>query len=55
MLASLGDDAFDNKDWIFELKWDGYRAIAEIDKKKVKLYSRNGLSFNERYPSVVSE
>src|SRR5688572_17539365 len=48
MLASLGDGPFDNKDWIFELKWDGYRAIAEVDKKNVKLYSRNGLSFNER-------
>ncbi len=55
MLASLGDEAFDNKGWIFELKWDGYRAIAELDKKKVKLYSRNGLSFNERYPALVNE
>jgi bifunctional non-homologous end joining protein LigD len=55
MLASLGDEPFDNHNWIFELKWDGYRAIAELDKKKVKLYSRNGLSFNERYPALVSE
>lgn len=55
MLASLGDDAFDNKNWVFELKWDGYRAIAEVAKKNVKLYSRNGLSFNERYPSLVDE
>lgn len=55
MLASLGDDAFDNKNWIFELKWDGYRAIAEVARKNVKLYSRNGLSFNERYPSLVEE
>jgi bifunctional non-homologous end joining protein LigD len=55
MLASLGDEPFDNKDWVFELKWDGYRAIAELDKKKVKLYSRNGLSFNERYPLLVNE
>jgi bifunctional non-homologous end joining protein LigD len=55
MLASLGDDAFDNENWVFELKWDGYRAIAEVEKKNVKLYSRNGLSFNERYPSLVNE
>ncbi|HEX6181324.1 MAG TPA: non-homologous end-joining DNA ligase, partial [Chitinophagaceae bacterium] len=55
MLASLGDAPFDNKDWIFELKWDGYRAVAEVDKKKIKLYSRNGLSFNERYPVIVNE
>lgn len=55
MLASLGDDAFDNKNWVFELKWDGYRAVAEVAKKNVRLYSRNGLSFNERYPSIVAE
>ncbi|MGB8191189.1 MAG: DNA ligase D [Chitinophagaceae bacterium] len=55
MLASLGDDAFDNSNWIFELKWDGYRAIAEVNKKNVRLYSRNGLSFNERYPVLADE
>ncbi|HYE56014.1 MAG TPA: DNA ligase D [Chitinophagaceae bacterium] len=55
MLASLGDDAFDHENWVFELKWDGYRAIAELNKKNVKLYSRNGLSFNERYPTLVDE
>ncbi|HEY0679239.1 MAG TPA: DNA ligase D [Chitinophagaceae bacterium] len=55
MLASLGDEPFDNENWVFELKWDGYRAIAELDKKNVKLYSRNGLSFNERYPELIRE
>jgi bifunctional non-homologous end joining protein LigD len=55
MLAALGDGPFDDPDWIFELKWDGYRAIAECNGKEVKLYSRNGLSFNERYPVIVSE
>jgi ATP-dependent DNA ligase len=50
MLASLGDGPFDNPDWIFELKWDGYRAVAECNGSDIKLYSRNGLSFNERYP-----
>jgi bifunctional non-homologous end joining protein LigD len=55
MLASLGDEPFDHDDWLFELKWDGYRAIAEVNKKNIKLYSRNGLSFNERYPALVAE
>ena len=54
MLASLTDQPFDNPDWIFELKWDGYRAIAEVGHKPVKLYSRNGLSFAELYPSVIN-
>lgn len=53
MLATLTDKPFDNKDWIFEIKWDGYRAIAEVEEGKVELYSRNLLSFNDDYPSVV--
>src|SRR4030095_6567353 len=55
MLASLGDGPFDDPEWIFELKWDGYRAIAECSGSEVKLYSRNGLYFNERYPVIVQE
>lgn len=32
MLATLVDSPFDKKDWIFEVKWDGYRTIAEVGK-----------------------
>jgi len=35
MLARQGDEAFDNKDWLFEIKWDGYRAIAEKNKNEI--------------------
>ncbi len=53
MKAQLSDlPAFDSPDWIFEIKWDGYRAIAEIDKKGNKLYSRNGNTFDKAYPKV---
>ncbi|MEP6735108.1 MAG: DNA ligase D [Chryseolinea sp.] len=55
MLATLTDKAFDDLDWIFEMKWDGYRAIAEINGKSIKLYSRNGLSFIDLYPIVADE
>ena len=53
MLASTGDKAFDDEDWIFEIKWDGYRAIAEIENKEVNLYSRNNISFNEKFKPIV--
>jgi bifunctional non-homologous end joining protein LigD len=53
MLASLEDKPFDNAEWIFEMKWDGYRAIAEWKKKQLKLYSRNGLSFVQKYAIVA--
>ncbi len=52
MLASIGEKAFDDADWVFEIKYDGYRAIAELDKKTVKLYSRNGLDFSKDYPAI---
>jgi bifunctional non-homologous end joining protein LigD len=43
MLATLGEAPFDNDDWLFELKWDGYRAIALIGADaSVQLTSRNG-------------
>jgi bifunctional non-homologous end joining protein LigD len=54
MLASPIDQPFDHPDWLFEVKWDGYRAIAEIKDGRVRLYSRNMLSFDQRYSPVVS-
>ena len=53
-LATLIDAPFDSDEWIFEVKFDGYRAIAHINKK-VKLLSRNGKSFNEQFPTLVKE
>jgi bifunctional non-homologous end joining protein LigD len=55
MLALLHEEPFDSEDWIFEIKWDGYRAIAEIHNKECRLYSRNGLSFSKLYPKVFDE
>jgi bifunctional non-homologous end joining protein LigD len=53
MLATLVDEPFDRDGWLFEIKWDGYRAIAEVEPGDVRLYSRNLLSYNERFPAVV--
>lgn len=55
MLATLGEDPFDDTDWLFEIKWDGYRAVAETKGKESRLYSRNGLSFLHAYPAIVNE
>ncbi len=55
MLAKLHEEAFNDKNWIYEIKWDGYRAIADIGKDDIKLYSRNGLSFAPDYPAVYEE
>jgi bifunctional non-homologous end joining protein LigD len=53
MLASVAEEPFDHPDWIFEVKWDGYRAIAEIRDKGVSLYSRNGISFDKKFSPVA--
>ncbi len=50
MKASLVNEPFDDDDWVFEVKWDGYRALAYIDGTSVDLVSRNNLSFNKFYP-----
>lgn len=55
MLATLYDAPFNKKGWIFETKWDGYRALAFKLGSGVKLISRNRLSFTERFPSIVQE
>jgi bifunctional non-homologous end joining protein LigD len=54
MTAKTAEKPFDDKDWLFELKLDGYRAIAEVAKSSVKFYSRNGLSFAEDYPEIFT-
>jgi bifunctional non-homologous end joining protein LigD len=53
MLASIIEKPFDSSDWIFEIKWDGYRAIAEINMGDVALLSRNRASLNNRFPAIV--
>jgi bifunctional non-homologous end joining protein LigD len=53
MLATLTAEPFDDPDWIYEIKHDGYRAIAEIRQGDVELYSRNLNSFNQQFHPVV--
>jgi bifunctional non-homologous end joining protein LigD len=54
MLPEAIKKPFNHADWIFEVKWDGYRAIAELDKKNVLLYSRNRRSLMKKFPPVVA-
>ncbi|MGE5114669.1 MAG: non-homologous end-joining DNA ligase [Acidobacteriaceae bacterium] len=57
MLATLVDGVFDDSEWFYELKFDGYRAVAFIENGKVRLVSRNQNDLTGGYPelSVVAE
>lgn len=53
MLATLVDKPFDADNWLYEVKWDGYRALAFIEKGKVQLLSRNNKTFNDKYYPIT--
>ena len=53
MMATLVDETFDDRNWVFEIKWDGYRAVAYCDGKEVELVSRNLKPFTEKYAPVA--
>lgn len=55
MLANTKEKAFDDSDWVFENKYDGYRAISVINPSDVQLFSRNELSFNVNFKTIADE
>jgi len=54
MLATLTDAPFDDKAWIFEDKYDGFRMVATIEEGEVTLYSRNGKIISQNYIEVAN-
>ncbi len=54
MLATSVDDPFDDPEWLFEIKWDGYRAVAFIAPRKVRLVSRNQNDLTAQYSELQS-
>jgi len=53
MLATLTEGPFDDNDWIFEDKYDGFRMVATIEGGEVALYSRNGKIVSHNYSEVA--
>src|SRR5271167_1338189 len=54
MLATLVDGPFDDQQWLYEIKWDGYRAIAFLDGASVRLDSRSQNDLTAAYPELHS-
>jgi bifunctional non-homologous end joining protein LigD len=49
-LAELGDKPFSSPNWVYEIKWDGVRAIAQIESGKTTLWARSGRDVTAEYP-----
>ena len=54
MLATLVDEPFDDKDWLFEVKFDGYRALAYLRDGRVQYFSRNQNEMTDDFPELAS-
>ncbi|PYU84534.1 MAG: DNA ligase D [Acidobacteria bacterium] len=54
MLATLTDRPFSDPNWLFEIKWDGVRALARIENGALTLRSRTGVDMDKRYPELAS-
>jgi bifunctional non-homologous end joining protein LigD len=52
MLASIAEDPFDDPNWLFEIKWDGYRVVSFIEDGTVRMVSRNQNDLGPRYPEL---
>ena len=53
MLATLVSEPFDDKDWVFETKWDGFRLVTEKRGDEVTLWSRNGINVTKKYAVLL--
>lgn len=54
MLATLMDEPFDSKDWLYEMKWDGYRILSFINKGQATLQSRNLKDYSVRFYPITA-
>src|SRR5271167_3609129 len=53
-LTELVDAAPDGSDWLHEIKYDGYRMHARLDRGAVRLLTRTGLDWTRKYPAIAS-
>src|SRR5450432_1263593 len=53
MLATLGTSVPSGTDWLYEVKWDGYRALCYIADGKVRMLSRRGINLNKQFATVA--
>lgn len=52
-MLAVSASPFDSPEYLYEIKWDGIRALAEVAEGKTTLYSRNANDITRRYPELV--
>jgi bifunctional non-homologous end joining protein LigD len=53
MLARLAQKPPDSDDYVYEVKWDGIRAVISLDEGEVKIHGRNGMDFTKQFPELL--
>jgi bifunctional non-homologous end joining protein LigD len=53
MLCTLTKEPLDDDEYIYEIKWDGYRIISYVNDSKVLMHSRSNLDYTKKYPPVA--
>jgi len=53
MLATAITEPFCDPEWLYEIKWDGYRALAFLQEGRIRLFSRNGNELTPQYPELA--
>jgi len=54
MLATLVEKPFDDQQWLFEIKWDGYRAVSFIREGRAQMLSRNQNDLTGEFPEIAA-
>ncbi|HSU49325.1 MAG TPA: DNA ligase D [Segetibacter sp.] len=54
MLATLVNEPIDEAGWLYEVKWDGFRALGYVNEDLVEIRSRNNKSFNDKFYPVFN-
>src|SRR5687767_9401991 len=53
MLCTLTKEPIDDHDYIYEIKWDGYRIISFVNGNSVRMDSRSALNYTSKYPPIA--
>jgi len=53
MLCTLVKEPIDSEEYLYELKWDGYRMISRVEGSTVRMNSRSGLDYTSKYPLIA--